>query len=61
MNYQSIQLVIFLFHTFKDTKFAKNILPPTPSKIRNNSNLTMLALTMSFGLKVIMKAYKLRK
>lgn len=61
MNFQSIQVVIFLFNTFKDTKFAHNILPRTASKIRNNSNLTMLALTLSFGIKVITKAYKMKR
>eukprot|EP00347_Sterkiella_histriomuscorum_P020360 403338107 len=57
----NIQVVVFLFNTFKATSFTQTLLPVTNSKIRNNSNLTMLALTLSFCYKVIQKAYKLQR
>jgi hypothetical protein len=46
----NIQVVVFLFHTFKGMpSFTERLLPKTPSKIRMNSNQTMLALTLSFA------------
>ena len=37
--------------------FTQRFLPATPSKIRQNSNLTMLALTLSFTYQLVKKVY----
>ena len=48
MTKTNIQFVAFLFNLFKDTRFAQNFLPKNTTLVRNNSNLTMLTLTLSF-------------
>lgn len=53
----NISVVVFLFNTFKDTRFVENFMPKTKSMIRHNSNITMLALTLSFVYKMLKNVY----
>ena len=54
-------MVVFLFNLLKDTRFAHLLIPTAHSHIRNNSNLTMLALTLSFVLQTMKKLYHTRR